>query len=430
MTIFAGGRRINGPLSLRHNFVWALIGSLVASGCQWAMLVVIAKLLSAEEVGYFALALAITAPIVMFSMLQLRAVYVTDSKNEIDFRYFLGLRLLTNLLAVIIVFVVLSLISGRYSLGVYIVILIVALNKLVEATSDIAYGVVQKNNRLDIMAKSMMVRNFGALVFLFLVILLTHSLIIGVLSIGVWWLIILVFFDKPRAEIFTSFRPRFKPEVLLHLLYLSVPLGVATGIQAANSAVPRYFIEGYLGTESLGYFSAMAYTVAAALRLILALGQSAAARLAEYYVSNRRAYIRLLLKMAFIVLVLAVGTVILSFFFGKAFLTIVYKPEYAEDMDVFIWLMIAAGGTMLAAIFGYGMTAVRRFKSHIPVFGVAGLVSLLGSWLLVPAFGMRGAAWAMLASTLAQCAGSLFVIVFALRAPKASMEKQQQKVCQ
>jgi O-antigen/teichoic acid export membrane protein len=62
------------------------------------------------------------------------------------------------------------------------------------------------------------------------------------------------------------------------------------------------------------------------------------------------------------------GLVLFGTYLGKPFLSIVYTPKYAERQDVFIWLLIAAGCTMLASMLGFGMIAARRFKSQVPLF--------------------------------------------------------------
>jgi len=72
-------------LSLRANFSWTFVGNVVYAGCQWGMLVVLAKLGSPETVGLFALGLAVTAPVIQFVNLQLRGAQVTDAAHEYQF---------------------------------------------------------------------------------------------------------------------------------------------------------------------------------------------------------------------------------------------------------------------------------------------------------------------------------------------------------
>jgi O-antigen/teichoic acid export membrane protein len=413
------------PLSLRKNFSWTFVGSIITSGCQWAMLMVIAKLFSATEVGYYSLGLAITAPVILFSMLQLRAVQVTDAQNLSKFEDYFGTRLITNLLAALIVFGILASLTGRYDFRVYAIIFIIALNKIIESTSDISYGLAQKHERLDMVSKSMILRNVGAIIWLTVVVKLTGNLVFGVASIGIWWLLVLFFFDKRNVEKFGHFVPHFHIKSMLSIMWLGLPLGIATGIMSANSNMTRYFVEAYLGSENLGYFAAMAYVIIGASRATMALGQSASARLARYYFSNRKAYAKLLQKTILVAFILAVGMVLFGKYLGKPFLTIVYKPEYAERQDVFVWLMIAAGATMITSMLGYGMTAARRFKSQIPVFLVTCGSSFLASWVLIPRYGMKGAAWAMLIAAITQCLGSLIVIMLALKSPVAENELEQ-----
>src|SRR5262249_21688837 len=84
---------------LRRTFSWALAGNVVYAGCQWALLIVLAKLGSPEMVGRFALALAVAGPVMLFAGLQLAAVQATDAAREYRFGHYLALRLTTTGLA-------------------------------------------------------------------------------------------------------------------------------------------------------------------------------------------------------------------------------------------------------------------------------------------------------------------------------------------
>ena len=110
-------------LSLRVNFSWNLAGNLVYAACQWGIVVVLAKLTSPEMVGRFALGLAVTAPIIMLSNLQLRSVQATDARGEYQFGHYLGLRLVTTMLALMTIAAVAF--WSKYPLQVGLVILVV-----------------------------------------------------------------------------------------------------------------------------------------------------------------------------------------------------------------------------------------------------------------------------------------------------------------
>src|ERR1700753_1964641 len=91
-------------VSLRWNFSWTFVGNVIYSGCQWCMLVVLAKLGNPTMVGQYGLALAIATPVYALSTLQLRAVLTTGVHERIHFGEYLGFRLLTTVISMLVIF--------------------------------------------------------------------------------------------------------------------------------------------------------------------------------------------------------------------------------------------------------------------------------------------------------------------------------------
>ena len=89
--------------SLRRNFSWTFVSNTVYWGCQWAVVVLLAKLGSPEMVGRFSLGLAISTPVAYLCNLQLRAMQATDARREHPFGVYLALRLATTVGIVVIV---------------------------------------------------------------------------------------------------------------------------------------------------------------------------------------------------------------------------------------------------------------------------------------------------------------------------------------
>src|SRR2546422_3404549 len=134
-------------LSLRLTFSWTLAGNLLYAACQWGMLVALAKLTSPEEVGCFALGLAVTAPIFMLCGLQLRAVEATDARREVPFADYVAVRLAGTSLA--LATAVAIAIWGRFPLASRVAIAGIAVAKSIESFSDVLYGLFQQHERMD-----------------------------------------------------------------------------------------------------------------------------------------------------------------------------------------------------------------------------------------------------------------------------------------
>src|ERR1035441_9419646 len=108
--------------SLRANFAWTFAGNMIYAGCQWGMLSVLAKLGSPSIVGQFTLGLAVSAPVFMFTNLQLRAVQATDVNAETGFADYFTLRLLATLLGLAVIVALLPFAGASPAVGIVVFI--------------------------------------------------------------------------------------------------------------------------------------------------------------------------------------------------------------------------------------------------------------------------------------------------------------------
>jgi O-antigen/teichoic acid export membrane protein len=410
------------PLSLRHNFSWTLAGNLVYAACQWAMLVVLAKLGTAEKVGQFALGLAVTAPIIQFSNLQLRGVQATDAREEFRFPDYVALRLLMTLAAMVVI-VGVAYFAGYAPQTAY-VILAVGLAKAFESISDVFYGLMQRHERMDRVAQSLLIKGPLSLAALGAGVYLTGSVLWGSVGLALAWLIVLVAYDiRSGALILGSYaqlRPKWDRSVLWSLAVLAAPLGVVMTLISLNTNVPRYFIERYAGVGELGIYAAITYLMIAGSTVVVALGQSASPRLARNFADgDTAAFSRLMLKLVAVGFLLGTAGLLVAFFAGPQLLTLLYKPEYARAAPVFNWAMLAALFTYMALFVGYGLTAARRFKVQMPLFATVCAATAVACLVFVPRYGSKGAAWALLVGAVIQCVGASLLLVQALRSEEA-----------
>lgn len=395
-------------LSLRSNFAWTLVGNLVYSASQWAVLVVLAKIGSPAIVGRFALALAVTAPVLMLTNLQLRAVQATDAKGEYQFREYLALRLTTTGLALCVI-LALSILGG-YASEAAMLILAVGLAKCVESVSDVTYGLMQKYERMDWIAISMMAKGPLSLVSLAGVFCATNSLVYGAIAMTLTWMGVLVIYDLRNARRLEGIRPRFQWSVLFQLTALAVPLGLVMMLLSLSSNIPRYFLEHIWGEAELGYFSALAYLMLVGNTIVSALGQAASPRLAKSYAArDLRTFYRLLLGLMGIGGGMGGLGVLLAMAFGRQILTLLYRPDYAEQVSAFTWLMFVAMLNYVASFLGYGMTAARYFRAQLPLFAIVVGVLTVACAVLIPTHGSIGAAQGMGIAAVVQLAGSLAI---------------------
>jgi O-antigen/teichoic acid export membrane protein len=412
-------------LTLRQNFSWTFVGNIIYAASQWGILVVLAKLGSPEMVGQFTLGLAITAPIILFANLQLRQIQTTDVQQKYSFGDYFGLRLICAGLSMLII-VAISLTAG-YRWETSLVILVIGFAKVLESISDIFHGVFQYHERMDRIAISLMIKGPLSLLMLAICIWLTGNVLGGTIGLAAIWAVVLIFYDIPNgiailqantqtepATILNHnrlFQPRFDVIALRNLVGLSLPLGFVMMLISLNVNIPRYFIEHHLGERELGIFSALSYLMVAGNIVVGALGQSASPRLAKYYAAgNKKEFQNLFFKTIWIGILLGGLSILMAAIIGQEILTILYRPEYAVHMYLFILLMVAAGIGYIGSFMGYAMTAAQYFRVQMPLCLVTTGVSTIFCLWLIPIQGLIGAAIALIVSITVQVIFSIGII--------------------
>lgn len=409
--------------SLRRNFVWTLAGNLVYTGSQFLTLMLFAKLTSPEQVGRFTLGFAITAPIILLTNLQLRGALITDAEHRYVFGDYLGLRLVS--LVVALVSILGAIVWGGYQGETAQVIGIVGVAKAFEAISDIFNGYHQQQERLDVMALSAIIRGVSSVIAVGVALWLTGDEVVAVLAMAFAWGSVLVGYDIHRARVLHnrgtgsgagSLGPRFSGAVLWRLARLTLPLGLVMMMISLNTNIPRYVIEDHLGEAQLGIFAALAYLLLAGTTLVSALAAPTTPRLARYLargdVAAFRALRRRLSLCGLGIGIVCVGVAMVG---GRVLLTLLYTPQYAEYTTTFTILMLAGACGYISSFTGCAVTASRTFGRQLVPIGVSLGVTVLLAHLLVPRYGLNGAAVAVLASSLSNWLLMEVVLMRALR---------------
>ncbi len=399
---------------LRADFSWMLSGNVVYSACQWGIILLLAKLGSTEQVGMYALGMAVCAPIILFANLQLRTLLASDVRDEFRFGHYLTFRLVSLLLAFLVL-----LIAAFWSAPDPMrrgVIILVGFAQILEYLSDLYYGLMQKCDRMDRLSRSLMVKGPLALAALCVTMYVTRNVLLAVAALAVGRLCVMFSWDvrlgyARKVWHGLSARPEWNSAVMARLFRLAFPLGIISMLAALTANIPRYFIEGRLGTSALGIYSAIAALLTAGTLFISAFGQSIMVPAARACAAgDRRRYRGFVLQTMAIGAVPGVGAVLAAAFFGPFLLTKLFRPEYRDHVDLFVWLMIA--GTALFAATGLGpiMTAARVLVPQIPLLVANCSTVALASAFWVPRYGLPGAAAAVLAASLVQLVGSLWII--------------------
>lgn len=423
-----------GRISLRANVTWTACGNVVYALSQWGMLAAIAKLGSPSMVGEFALGLAISAPVYMFTNMQLRSIQATDARGDYSFADYFGLRLICSIAGLLAVGLIALFGSGAHE--AMLVVAMVGAAKYFESMSDAVYGFCQKHERMKLIAISLTVKGIGSVTALALVLRITRSIVLATCAMAFVWLLLFALLDlRWAAQLLQSeppaarrWLPRWRQGTVIRLCALAFPMGLQMMLASLTISIPRYVVAHDLGTGMLGIYAAMAYFIAAGSTVISAVGNSVQARLSRSWYASIPEFRKLVIRCSGFAFTVGLFATLVAAVAGKPILSTFYRPEYATHIGVFELLMFSAGFFYVGSILNAAVAVARCFWIYTLSYVIVPIVTLIAAWFLVPVFGLFGAALSALGYCICHALVPAGVLAVASRDAQRSRLEQRLRV--
>ena len=387
---------------------WLVGGNFVFAFSQWVILIFFARMTNQENLGQYALALAIVTPIFAVGNLQLRPLYILDVNSEQKYTYthFYYLRLICSFIALAC-----CLVLGLFFNVSILVLLLVGLLKFFESYSDIIYAYYNAHDQTQLISKSLFLKGtlsvLAVAVGLYLFDFYTALILFLIVYLVVWLFIDNLYIQKTQ-EI-------KKMSLDLGIMKSAIPMGISLGIVTLQSNIPRLFLDQYASIEAVGVFTVLSYFIIVGSIFINSICQYLSPRLTHAW-NHNRAYFKKLLSMALLVAGgLGLIAIFLSYFMGEFVLNLVYGAEYVAYTDAFVLTMVAGFILYLATVLGYTLTAIGFIKQQVYLFSIVLIFSVLVSYLCIPEYGIIGGIYTLMVSYLVQCVLSLLVVLFRLK---------------
>lgn len=402
-------------LSLKENFFWNFLGSSVYALSQFIIIVLLNKLGSPVMVGLYSIGLAISTPIIMLTNLQLRQIQATDTTGEYLFNDYYALRIVTGFLAIIVIIIILFL--SNYSIYKSIIVLLVALNRIIDSYSDVIYGQLQQRERMDYIGKSKAIKGILSIIVMGILLFLTNNLILTLIWINIIWILIFWYYDRKKVKLYIkNIRPFFDLNKMKDLTIFALPLGIVMMLISLDSNLPRIVIERFLGEEALGYFTSISYLIFAGNLFIQSVGQAFSPRMAKLYRKGSiKSFNKIVVFLIFVGMITGIIGLLISIYGGELILTLLYDSSYKNYKQLLILTMISGIFIYSSSFLGFSITAMRLFKIQ-PFIGLIGvIVNLIFSFLLIPQFGLIGAAYTLIIVSITQFIIKIFIVIINIK---------------
>jgi O-antigen/teichoic acid export membrane protein len=387
-----------------ENYIWFSASSALMLAGPFCVILILSRMQSPLELGLYAYAYAVTAPVQAFAGLHARAFIAMDRlfgyriEDVLAQRAYLGA---LQLLAVLVV----TMIRGAGSHDVW-VFLGVAIARIAEGLTDVSAGQLQRLHRPRLIALVYAVR--GVVGLGTFAALLAAQWPLGAALSGMGTANLLAFLVVDRALLasigaapnlrLAGFSLATSRPLVLGLRLLPGALLAALSVVEVN--LPRYVVEAFRGIAAVGVYTTLGVLLNVATNVVHPVFFMTFARLGQTAQHRDPESSKYLMRMILTNTALTVGgsSVLVAFCigFGPSLLITVFGPEWARFHELFGVLAVGAGASLLRSCLGFILTGLNVFAPQIVITLMSGVVFLALAVLFdgrTDIFGV-GLAWA------------------------------------
>lgn len=402
----------------KERYFWNMLGGLFNSASSIILLSITTRISGASAGGIFSLAYSTAQMLETIGLTNVREIQSTDVQHEYDFSSYLGMRIITCIL-MIIIGIIYSISSGADSVKQWAIILLTAY-KSIDALGDVFQGLFQLNNRIDLSGKELALRSMFSTVAFLISLLISDNLIIACFSMIIVSALWMLVFDFPIGNIFNKITCNFNLHIILEILLACLPLFLGNFMMSYVGNAPKYAINKYMDNvaqNTYGFLSMPAFVINMfSLFYFRPLLTNLAALWSE---KKYHDFSKTCMKCILTILLLTIAAEIGSYLLGIPVLDIISGRNlgaYRKDL-----MIIMLGGSMTAMItlFHNIFACIRKQKLVLIPYAVGLFISLIISPLLVRSAGIAGACLAYTAANMTIAAIMVIIYIIIMRREKS-----------
>lgn len=371
-----------------RNFIWNTIGSTLASFNSLFFLIAITRINGLDDAGIFSITFAIVSVFYVFAQYSGRSCHITDIQEKIKDKDYIVSRIITC--TVMMILVIIFTIS-QYDFYKCLIFLFVALWRCLEAFGDVFYGVLQKNDKLDLVGKSLVIKSIMGILLFVVIDYFTNSLIYACITLPIVSFLTIICYDLPRVKRFIKKEERATKENIIKIYKNEFFLFASAFLTMYLLNAPKYAIEKYLTNEIQGIY-AIVLMPASILPLFSQFMIAPVIRkLTQFYKEHQYSKIKKIKKeLTMLIFAFGIFSMIMAYLIGIPVLKWIYRQDLTQYKVSLVLIILAyilyAAGTVEITI----LTLYRKIKDQFYIYLMASVFAFTTSNILVKVKGEEG----------------------------------------
>lgn len=382
-------------MSIHKSILWFSFGSVIYLGTQWIMTVLVTRGSGLNDAGILSLATSISATFQTIALFGIRNYQVSDIKEKYSDSLYIQSRFITCFVALLscVFFILFS----RYQTNSSIAIFLFMIFRISDAFSDVFHGVLQKNNRFDLIGKGYIYKGFTILVFFAIGYYCCGSLNVGLLFFSAGIILVTLLYDMKNAKNFILGKISFQSKAeCVMLLKETAPLCICVCLQSAILTAPKYILEKLCDEVALG-----AYSVIFAPATLLQVAASYiftpfTGRFSQLYMNHETlGFKRLFLQICSCITLIGAISVPCAKFIAWKLLNFIFGAVISDYEFLLIPIMFCTFAIALFSFCNMLCVVIRDFKGQVTSSILGFAVCIISTVFCILNFGMNGASYGL-----------------------------------
>ncbi len=403
------------------------VGNVVYLGCTWLLTVLVVRISGYDDAGVLSIAMSVGNIFYFIGMYGMRSFQSSDVIHKYSDKTYIITRFITVGISILLCVLYLAaghLFGNGYPLYTAAAVLIYLLYRSLEAGSDVLFGELQKDGRLEVCGISMSVKGVVSVIVFFVLLKLTN-LNVAMLGMVAVALLLLVFYDYNRFKALHKEPDTPAEGTVKGLLIEGFPLLLTTLFPIIVTALPRLALEFYYDETLLGIYASICSPTVIITTLVPNILCPFMTLYGKLYQKGENGKIMKSFLVS-LLLTVALGAVacLCAWLLGDWALSLLYDEQILEYTYIFIPIIIATVVYALSMCGNSVLISIRTPVALTVFSGAALVVCALISYPLTKAYGMWGTVFGFGLPFLVQLILQTGYIIYMLLIKKKNIVKE------
>jgi len=377
-------------VGLKKDFFWNTLGSLVSGFVVFILTVFITRINGIHSSGAFGFAFSVAAIFSTIAYYGGRNYQVTDVRGEFETSDYVRLRLSMSLVALLATLVFIA--ANNFSHSTVLLILVLMGYRLLDAISDVLYGVLQVHDRLHQAGKSNFVKSLVSIIGFMAVDYLTDSILLASLVFIVVFVSGIILFDTRNIrKISPLVKLSFRTWHIKRIAAKLFPFAVVVFIPTAITNLAKYFIQLW-HPSAQGYFNIIVMPLFFLTLVVYFVVAPFLTRMARTLHEKRyRVFKRNINQVSLLVLSIGVTLLPITYFVGPVVLKLIFDTDF-QSYAMQLTFIVASGILYTLAIFYSDVLLIlRKIKIQLVLLLAILFVNIALNVFFVKKYAINGA---------------------------------------